>query len=256
MTSRTFYRRASMATVAAQAASLGLTHDRSLQAETISLPGCVFGLPFLERWPLRELPNAVRWQDTSYTSYSPWVFTIPNARVHSTAGIVCVGDYVIAETLAQTSPDDHRYTNDGDGIWLEDDETAVAGTHISVLATGAPNNFFHTLVDGIGRLSVVPGSIWTTADGLLAAADRSFPSYWLLDRIAASSGLRWTTLQPGRSLRVERLVFAGPHSLENDFHPALADWFELLGGMGKRSAGLPRRDLHRPAQVAVAPHAK
>ncbi len=215
-----------MAQLAAQAGALGLTHDTSLAVEQVAVPSCIFGAPFLERWPTRDLPGGVHWQDASYASYSPWVFTIPQARVHSTAGIVCVGGFAIAETLAHTRPADHAYTDDADGIWIDEGETPISGTHLSVLAAGAPGNYYHTLLDGVGRLSVVPGPVLDMADGLLAVPDRPSPASWLLDRVAATSRLRRTAVHDGSSLRVERLVLAGPHSTTSDFHPALAAWFE------------------------------
>ena len=239
MAAGTFYRVASMATLAAQAGTLGLVHVSSLASAEIAVPPLVYGAPFLERWPVRELPGGPGWQDTAYTSYSPWVFTIPDAIVHATAGIVCVGGCAIQETLAHADPARHGYTLEADGIRIDTPATQLPGTHISTLAAGAPGNYYHTLIDGLGRLAAVSDPLLTQAAGLLTTPDRSSPAAWLLDRVAERWGLLRTVALDHQSLRVERLVLAGVHDSTFNYHPTLAAWFDTRAALADRGLALP-----------------
>ena len=228
-----------MGELADKAASLGLVHETSLAITAVAVPELVFGAPFLDRWPIREMAGGLHWRDTAYRSYSPWVFTIPQARVHSTAGIVCVEGFVVVETLGHAAPDRHRYTPTADGIRIDAEAAKLAGTHVSALAPGAPENYYHTLLDAVGRLAVVPDAVLDAADGVLAAPGRDTPAAWLLARAADRWALRRTDVQEDTSLHVERLVLAGPHIPVTNFHPYLAAWFGTRAALADRGQVMP-----------------
>ncbi len=228
-----------MAALAADASALGLVHVSSLASAEIAVPPLVFGAAFLEHWPLRELPGGPHWRDGAYSSYSPWVFSIPDALVHATAGIVCTGGFAIQETLAHADPDRHGYTPDADGIWIDGPATPLRGTHVSALAAGAPGNYYHTLIDGVGRLTTVADAQWTAAAGLLTTSDTLSPAAWLQDRVADRWGLQRTVAEDHRSLLVEQLVLGGAHDSTFNYHPSLATWFDTRAALAERGLAMP-----------------
>ena len=233
-----YYSRASMAALARDAAKLGIRHDTSLAATVVALPPLRFGAPFLQHWKTHQEPGGTGWQDDAYTTYSPWTFTFQDAVVHSAAGIVCVGDYVVEETLVHTDPALHNYRPVGTGgIWIDGASTALAGNHISVLSGGAAGSYHHAMIDGIGRMSVVPREALAASAGLLTSADPAPTVAWLQNKVSAVR----TPVPVRGSLRVERLVLAGPNDSSCNYHPSLTAWFDRVADLSEPGTPGPRR---------------
>ena len=235
-----------MAALAQHAPELGLVHVSSLGSTTVRLPPLVFGAPFVERWALAEEPSGASGRDGSYTSYAPWVFIIPNAIVHA-AGIVCVGGFVIEETLVHTNPVTDGYRPERDGIWIN--VTAgprLPGAHISTLC-GSAGSYYHALVDGIGRLSVLPDNILAGSAGLLVPASRLPTVTWLQQQVAQRWSLSRAEIERHGTLQVEQLVLAQPHDSTCNYHPRLADWFSELADLthGEQATGARRFFIDR-----------
>ena len=68
------------------------------------MPPLATGCHFLDMWPVREWPDQGQWRQNAYQSYAPPLFILHNVLVHGSAGILCLGDSVVAESLALTSP--------------------------------------------------------------------------------------------------------------------------------------------------------
>jgi capsular polysaccharide biosynthesis protein len=201
------FRKASLAQLAARQESLeschALSHVTSLAAETVQVPQLRFGATFLEQWRVREEPHGVSWREQHYLSFSPAVFALKHACVHSSAGIVLAGDVVIADSLEHTSPERHHYTLAGRGIALERfDAAPVTGTCISALA-GASRNYFHAIADCIGRLSAIPADLLGQADSILVPAES--PAVAEILRLWRSD-IRLRPVAHGETLRVENLI--------------------------------------------------
>ena len=233
-----YYGRASMAALARDAAKLGIRHDTSLPTTVVALPRLRSGVPFLQHWAVHQEPGGAQWQDEAYTTYSPWTFTFPDAVVHSAAGIVCVGDYVVEETLVHTDAVLHNYRPVGNGgIWIDGASTALPGTHISVLSGGAAGSYHHALIDGMGRMSVVPPESLAAAAGLLTNANPAVTVAWLQNQVSVTR-----TEVPNRgSLRVNRLVLAAPNDSSCNYHPSLTAWFDRVAARVPAGPPGPRR---------------
>ena len=217
-----------MAYLAQQAPELGLVHVSSLGSEMVALPPLVFGAPFAQRWPLNQEPRGTAWSDTQYTTYDPWVFVIPNAVVHSAAGIVCAGGYVIEETLVHTDPRRHAYRPERGGIWIDVAAAPpMAGAHISTLC-GSAESYGHAMMDGFGRLSVLPDNILAGAAGLLTTGKHFAPIEWLQQHACSRWSLRQTAVPEQGNIGVEQLVLAAASDTSCNYHPRLAAWFHEM----------------------------
>ncbi len=242
----TFFRRAPMAALSQHAPELGLVHVTSLGSTTVRLPPLVFGAPFVERWRLAEEPTGASGRDGSYISYAPWVFVIPNAVVHA-AGIVCVGDFVIEETLVHTNPVSDGYRPERDGIWINvSSAPRLPGAHISTLC-GSAGSYYHALIEGIGRLSALPANILTGAAGLLVPDSRLPTVTWLQQQVAQRWSLRRIELAAQSTLQVEQLVLAQPNDSTCNYHPCLAAWFTETAARthGEQATGARRFFIDR-----------
>ena len=133
------------------------------QRRPLAVPPLRFGAPFLEHWPIRELNQAARrgrdYEPTPATRHG--TFTHAGcARARGTAGIVCVGGLrdpgdagPHADPVTATATIVRRAT-------VACGSTAAgrrAGRDACLrsVAAGAPGNYYHTLIDGMGRLAAV-----------------------------------------------------------------------------------------------------
>ncbi len=222
-----------MAYLAQHAPELGLVHVSSLGSTTVALPPLVSGAPFGQRWPLNQEPRGTAWSDTRYETYAPWVFVIPNALVHSRSGIVCVGGYVIEETLVHTHPQQQVYVPERDGIWIDVAAAApMRGAHVSVLC-GSAESYAHAMLDGFGRLAAVPHNILAAAAGLLTAGDGFPPVAWLRQHVCDRWSLRQTAMPEHGNVGVEQLVLALASDTSCNHHPCLVDWFADMGAFAQ-----------------------
>lgn len=231
-----------MAVLAQDAAEFGLVHDLSVGSTTVAVPPLVFGASFLDRWPVREQPGGAHWQETAYDTYSPWVFTLPDAVVHSAAGIVCWRGFVVEETLVHTDPLRHAYVPDGDGIWIVDPVApALQGTHVSVLS-GAGGSYYHAMADGLARLAIIPAAMLHGATGIITTPGRPATVEWLQDRVRDLWRLPLTPVPEHGGLRVERLILAHPNHVACNYHPCVPEWFDGMATLANPGApSAPRR---------------
>lgn len=215
-------------------AALGLTgpggqvqHAHSLPPARINLPPLETGSHFLEQWLLRELPDQDAWRQRHYESYAPPLFVLHDVLVHSSAGIVAVGNQVIAETLAHTDPDHHGYRALAKGIGLRPTRIRrLAGVHIHLLA-GNETNYCHGMLHGLARLAAVPENYQAAAAGVLVARGgaRTREALALLDLMPS---LAIEEVGPDDTLRVETLVLPLSVCGDRAYHPCIAEFFRAI----------------------------
>jgi len=202
-------------------------HVHSLGPVRVPLPALETGRPFLERWPVRELPDQGVWRHPAYHSYAPPVFVLHDALVHSSAGIVAVGDQAIGETLSHTSPEKHGFRNLVKGVAIRPSQVRrIAGTHISLLA-GGEGNYYHSMLLGLARLFAVPDNYQAASTGILVprGAARQQEVLAFLDLMPSMS-----VVEVGRdeTLHVETLILPLSVCGESSYHPCVADFFHAV----------------------------
>ena len=201
-------------------------HAHSLPPMRIRVPPLAAGRLFLEQWQSREVPDQDMWRNPYYDSVAPPIFVLHDVLVHSSAGIVAVGDQVITETLAHTSAERHAYRTLAKGIAIRARPVErLAGVHVSVLAGGA-DNYYHSLLFGLARLAAVPENyLRLQATGLLVPRDgaRQREMLALMD-LTAQHG-RCTKSGRDETLRVETLILPLSVAGDSAYHPCVADFF-------------------------------
>ena len=195
-----------------------VTRAVSLKSAFVQVPPLRFGLAFLERWPIRETPGATHWKQGSYRSTEPAVFILKDVTLHSQAGVLLYGGFVAAETLKHTSPETHGYTRLNKHTVLIDADRArsLSGSYVSLLS-GSGSNYFHIIVDCIGRLSALPMELIRSAEGIL------IPEGDVVLRMLHLLGneVPVHVVPKGESIRVERLIWPTSVHGEIAFHPCL-----------------------------------
>jgi len=218
-------------------------HVHSLGPARIVVPPLPTGQHFFELWPVRELPDQGMWVAPHYDSYAPPVFVLRDVLVHSSAGILAVGDTVIAESLAYTNPREHSYRALVRGIALPAGSvTDLPGTHVSVLAAGEAD-YRHAMLNGLARICAVPDTYLLAAESLLVpeGAVGQAEALKLFDLMPS---LAVRPVAAAETLRVETLVLPLSVCGEAAYHPCLLDFFRRVSGnvaAGPASAPLPRR---------------
>jgi len=224
-----------------QAVSSSVQHVHSLGPARIIVPPLPTGRHFFELWPVRELPEPGLWSSQYYDSFAPPLFVLRDVLVHSSAGILAVGDTVIAETLAHTNPRDHRYRALVRGIALPLGEvTSLPGTHISLLAAGHAD-YRHAMLGGLARLVSVPDNYLVAAQSLLVPAGSAAQAeaLALLDLLPS---LAVRHVGQAETFRVETLVLPLSVCGEAAYHPCLAEFFRRISvNIAPSPARLPRR---------------
>jgi len=202
-----------------------IRHVHSLASERISVPELRFGTSFVERYHFSEEPLGISWKDTYYDSFSPSVFALSDALVHSSAGIVSYEDLVVEETLEHTEPDRQRYTElDNEIVIAESVVEHLEGTYVSALAGGSAN-YFHALIDCVGKLSALPSQILGDGVGVLIPSDSPAVSATLQ---LINPELRLKPVAPSDTLRVEHLILPSSIKGQASYHPCLSVNFERL----------------------------
>ena len=129
-------------------------HAHSEPPCRITLPPLTLGSTFLERMAVRELPGGADWRQPSYEAFASPLFVVNDAVLHSSAGILVIGDTVVEETLAHTSEAKNGYKIDGSSIGLHGrGSKRLSGPNASLL-TGSGGNYFHTVIDSVARLAI------------------------------------------------------------------------------------------------------
>jgi capsular polysaccharide biosynthesis protein len=216
-------------------------HVHSLGPARIVLPPLPTGRHFFENWPVRELPRQGLWEAEFYDSFAPPVFVLNNVLLHSSAGILAVGDTVIEESLAHANAQDHRFRPLVRGIALLPGEvTELPGTHVSLLAAGE-KEYRHAMLHGLARLTAVPENYLLAAESLLVpeggiAQDETLDLFDLLPTLAVRP------VASDETLRVETLIFPLSICGESVYHPCLLDFFaRISANVPQGTARLPRR---------------
>jgi capsular polysaccharide biosynthesis protein len=219
-------------------------HAHSLPPVRVGVPPLATGGNFLEIWPVREWPEPGLWRQDGYDSYAPPLFVLHNVLVQGSAGILCVGDAVVAESLAYTSPERHAYRALSRGIALPAGaQTGLRvrrGIHISVLA-GAEGDYDRAMLDGLARLAAVPKNYLAAAESLLVPQGGACQAELLgfLD-LPPSIAVRPVGLT--ETVLIETLVLPLSVCGEAAFHPCVLDFFAGVSANVPPSARrLPRR---------------
>jgi capsular polysaccharide biosynthesis protein len=234
----------SIATLARPAEAEGIypiRHVHSLGPERIELPPLPTGGHFFDLWPVRELPDQGLWSASHYDSFAPPLFVLHDVTVHSSAGILAIGDTVVGESLANTEPRQHAYRALVRGIAIRPAQVKrLSGTYVTVLA-GGEMDYRHALLDGLARLAAVPDTYLTAAAGLLVPRGGAAQAE-LLGLFDLLPSLAVREVDRGETLRVETLVFPLSVCGEAAYHPCVADFFRRLSSNVPPSpARLPRR---------------
>jgi capsular polysaccharide biosynthesis protein len=204
-----------------------MDHVDSLPPVRVRVPPLETGRPFLEQWQLRELPDQNVWRAGYYDSISPPLFVLHDVVVHASAGIVAIGDQVIAETLAHTDPGRHGFRRLARGIALPAGPVRqLRGAHIHLL-TGGEENYYHSLMLGLARLASVAENYQAAAAGILVArgGSRVREMLALLDLMPS---LSIQEVAPNETLRVETLILPLSVAGDSAYHPCVADFFRAI----------------------------
>jgi capsular polysaccharide biosynthesis protein len=217
-------------------------HAHSLAPARVRVPPLSAGRLFLENWQSRELPDQNVWRQPYYDSVAPPIFVMHDVLVHSSAGIVAVGDQVITETLSHTTPANHAYRNLAKGIAIRRGPVRqLPGVHISTLAAGE-DNYFHSLLLGLARLAAVPENYQAAANGLLVprGGARQREVLALMDLMPS---MLIHEVGPDETLRVETLILPLSVAGDSAYHPCVADFFRGI------STNVPRMRQPFPRRI-------
>ncbi len=218
-----------------------IQHVHSLGPARITVPPLPTGGHFFDMWPVRELPEQGQWAADHYDSFAPPLFVLHDVTVHSSAGILAIGDAVIGESLANTAPQIHAYRALVKGIAIQPTTVQLlAGSHITVLA-GGEMDYRHALLDGVARLSAVPDNYLAASAGLLVPKGAAAQAE-LLGLFDLLPSLAVREVERGETLRVETLVLPLSVCGESAYHPCVADFYRRLSAnVPATSTRLPRR---------------
>ncbi len=194
----------------------------SVQVMLPPLPTGQFQLP---RFTIPTQPGGAHWSADHYWSVAPVLIEFHNIIVHSAAGIICAGGQVIANTLHQANQQDEGWALQPDGIAeldLTEPMVGLPGRHLSLL-TGNAANYYHWMLDGLGRLAAIDAAEIAGLDGMLHP-DCTLPMQRDgVRRLGLTLPAQAVT--HGTSFWVETLVV--PWSVVGDHvpHPAIAPFF-------------------------------
>lgn len=218
-----------------QVASLGALTERGLARAEIAAPGCAvadpplaFGQTDLADESMDQQPSGADWRPRpGGIPVSPAVrYTFDDATVHGPEGVVTVGRYVVEPTLDHVWPPRAGAWRDG-ALWLAYAQfTAARIAEAEHLLYGNCRNYYHWLLDGLGRWGVCPAA---SVPFLLPWTGQSFQQAGpaLVPGLAARSVM----LGPGQAVEVGRLHWtASLTGVGTQFHPALRRLGEAMRG--------------------------
>ncbi len=244
LTAERVLHRRPIATIAAPAGALGaypVQHVHSMGPCRITLPPLPTGGAFFDLWPVREWPEQGLSAAGHYDSFAPPLFVLHDVIVHSSAGILAVGDTVVEESLANTAPHLHAYRTLAKGIAIQPSQIRqLPGIHISLLG-GSEHDYRHAVLDGLARLMAVPDNYLTASAGVLVPASGIARSdlFGLMDLLPS---LAVYEIGRDETWRVETLVLPLSVCGESAYHPCVADFFaRLSGNVAPSYRRLPRR---------------
>jgi len=209
-----------------QVASLNTLSGGGLaRAEIVASGGSVpdpplrFGQTDLAACAMDQQPGGVDWRTLpGGVPIGPAVrYTFDDATVHGPEGVITVGRYVVEPTLDHVWPPLAGAWRDG-GLWLAHHQfTAVRLAEAEHLLHGNCRNYYHWLLDGLGRWGVCPTASFPC---LLPWSGAPFQQAGLA--LVPGLSARALTLAPGQAVEVGRLHWtAGLTGVGTQFHPAL-----------------------------------
>jgi len=209
-----------------QVASLETLAERGLTRAEILAPGASvadpplgFGQTDLADCAIDQQPGGLDWRSLpGGIPIGPIVrYTFDDATVHGPEGIVTVGRYVVEPTLDHVWPPRAGAWRDG-ALWLLHNQFTTARlAEAEHLLHCNCRNYYHWLLDGVGRWSVGPTAPYPC---LLPWSGAPFQRTGL----ALLPGLpaRAFMLSPGQAVQVGRLHWtASLTGAGTQFHPAL-----------------------------------
>ena len=221
-----------------------IEHVHSLGSVPVPLTPLERGRHFLEQWAVRELPDQGVWRHPAYHSDAPPVFVLHDVLVHSSAGIIAVGDKVITETMGHTSAQDHGFRTLVKGVAIRPQRIrTLKGVHISLLA-GGEANYYHSMLLSLARLFAVPENYQAAAAGILVpeGAVGQAEALALLDLMPS---LAVEQVARDETLRVETLILPLSVCSESAFHPCVSAFFRAI------SANVPPAAQPMPRRIYI-----
>ena len=182
-------------------------------------PPLSFGHTDLTAYAIDQYPGGVDWRPLpGGTFIGPAVrYTFDDATVHGPEGIVTVGRHVVEPTLDHVWPPLARAWRDG-ALWLANHQfTGARFAEAEHLLHGNCRNYYHWLLDGLGRWGVCPGASFPC---LLPWSGAPFQQTG--PALVPGLQARALTLAPGQAVEVGRLHWtAGLTGFGTQFHPVL-----------------------------------
>ncbi len=208
----------------------------------VDVPPLSYGADILDRMEVREALDP--WDTPSFISVEGLLFEAPDAIVHSSAGVMGVDGQVVRDTLLHTHPGRHRYRLTESSIDLVMTRVEhLEGVYISLL-TGSSDNYYHSMLDGVARLSVLSEDQIAEANGILIPADGCGPDeFFSLYPLPTHLDVRRVSFD--QTFRVDRLLY--PNTMHGlcSYHPRILDVFDTLG------THVVPDDADRPKRVYV-----
>lgn len=210
-------------------------------AEFVPLPPPPTGRHALACTAITEFPRHERWDVPGFTSVTPWVCLYERVRVHGDGGLTTIDGVLVADTLGNCEPGRQWFAERPDGTYivLSGPPTPLPGTWLSLLG-GGHWNYYHWMLDGIGRLAAADAAMLATCDGVLLPAGAVPEAAETIARLGITRGRTVRHLAPGEALDLECCVVPGPMAAFDRPHPRLPRF--LAAGLGSPArAGSPRR---------------
>ena len=176
-----------------------------------------------------------------YLSLTPWLCLFRDVIVAGPGGIVRLDDCVVADTLAWSDQGAHDTAAGADVLLRRGGaRRSVSGATLCLLGITASRNYYHWMIDGIGRLSALD------ADTLARCRHVLVPPLSTEVRrtaiaLAGLSGKDIIEVAEGDELQVEELIW--PWGPMEDFrpHPCLRAFFRRMAEGAASSGRWPRR---------------
>lgn len=227
------------------AAGTGPRHAGSIAtglAQTIALPAPPTGRHMLARLTLSEYPPDGHWDAPDFATVTPWTCVFEDVTLFGDGGIVLAGGAVVQDTLAHCEPGRQWFADQPDGVSLfsAGAPERLEGRWLSLLG-GGHWNFYHWMVDGIGRLAAADAALLARCRGVLVPAS---PVAVAAETLARSGILRAREVRmvgPQDVFQCDRLVVPWAMAAMFQPHPRLVSWLAALvppGALG------PRRRLY------------
>ena len=212
------------------------------EAVDIALPPLHLGAQLMPALDPHETPGGAKWDDPSFRSMIPWVCGFPDVMVHGDGGIVVTGGTVVADTLIHVVEARQGFAKTEAGIVLHGGSPPVAleGTWLSLLC-GSHWNYYHWMIDGIGRLAAADPATLARCRGVLVPANLAPFAAQTLALSGIARNLEVWPLGPTDAVTIPHLLV--PWRMADGFwpHPDLHRFLATLVPQTPHNPSLPRR---------------